>query len=270
MPENIHTTAVVHEGAKLGTNVTIGPFSIVHSTAEIGENTVIGSHCVIAHPAPAGYAGRPLVIGPNSVIRAHTVIYEGSTFGERLEIGHHVLLREGTEAGRNLRAGVFVDVEGRCTIGDYCRLHSAAIVGQASRLGDFVWMYPYTVLPNDPLPPSPLERGCTVGSGAVLCTAAILQPGTVLGEGAYVTAQSFAKGNVPAGAVVTGLNGRIITHVTKLFSREGRFRHPWMRNVGESYPEEAQEALEALRKRIEDSVAAFNPVADGSRPSHRP
>lgn len=262
MPEDVHTTAVVHEGAKLGVNVTIGPHAVVYRTAEIGDNTVIGSHCVIAHPALADYAGRPLVIGANSNIRAHTVIYEGSTFGDRLETGHHVLLREGTKAGRDLRAGVFVDVEGRCTIGDYCRLHSAAIVGQASRLGDFVWMFPYTVLPNDPLPPSPLELGCTVGSGAVMCTAAILQPGTVLGEGAYLTAQSFGKGKVPAGAVVAGHNGRIITHVTKLFSREGQFRHPWMNNVSESYPEEAQAALQALKKRIEDSVTEFNPVMD--------
>ena len=32
------------------------------------------------------------------MIRSHTVIYTGSMFGERLETGHHVVIREKTQA----------------------------------------------------------------------------------------------------------------------------------------------------------------------------
>ena len=43
----IHPTAIVHPGAKLGENVSIGPYSIIGEHVEIGDGTRVGPHVVI-------------------------------------------------------------------------------------------------------------------------------------------------------------------------------------------------------------------------------
>ena len=43
----IHPTALIHENAKLGKNVSIGPYTIIGSNCSIGDGTIIDSHCVI-------------------------------------------------------------------------------------------------------------------------------------------------------------------------------------------------------------------------------
>ena len=43
----IHPTALISPGAKLGSNVSVGPFSIIHDGVTIGNETSIGSHCEI-------------------------------------------------------------------------------------------------------------------------------------------------------------------------------------------------------------------------------
>ena len=47
MSEMIHPTAIVDPGARIGTNVEIGPYSIIGPHVEIGDNTSIGPHVVI-------------------------------------------------------------------------------------------------------------------------------------------------------------------------------------------------------------------------------
>ena len=87
----IHATAIVDPGAKLGKDVTVGPYSI------IGPDVTIGGHCDI---------------GPHVVIRGETVIgdnnrfFQFSSIGEdcqdkkyngestRLEIGNNNIFRE--------------------------------------------------------------------------------------------------------------------------------------------------------------------------------
>ena len=48
----IHATAIVDPGAKIGSNVEIGPYSIIGPNVEIGDNTIIGPHVVIKRPYP--------------------------------------------------------------------------------------------------------------------------------------------------------------------------------------------------------------------------
>ena len=73
----IHPTAIVSPLAQIGVNVRVGPFSIIHDNVVIGADTVIESHCEIGHPSALA-GGRALVIGRGSLIRSHSVFYEGS------------------------------------------------------------------------------------------------------------------------------------------------------------------------------------------------
>src|SRR6266481_4893528 len=43
----IHPTAIVHDGAQLAAEVTVGPYSIVGAGVELGEGTWIGAHVVL-------------------------------------------------------------------------------------------------------------------------------------------------------------------------------------------------------------------------------
>ena len=43
----IHPTAIVHEGAQLGENVHVGPYSVIGENVTIGAGTTIGPHVVI-------------------------------------------------------------------------------------------------------------------------------------------------------------------------------------------------------------------------------
>ena len=50
MPTNgIHETAIIHPSAKLGKNVSVGPFAVIDEETEIGDGCVIGAHVTI-HP----------------------------------------------------------------------------------------------------------------------------------------------------------------------------------------------------------------------------
>ena len=43
----IHETALVHPGAKLGKNVVIGPYAIIGEHVELGDGCVVGPNVVI-------------------------------------------------------------------------------------------------------------------------------------------------------------------------------------------------------------------------------
>ena len=231
--------------AKIGTNVEIGFGVRIYDNVVIGANSTIGDHCVIGCPTKSQkFAGKPVIVGENSIIRSHSVVYEGSVFGKGLETGHHVVLREGTQAGLNLRVGNFSDVEGHCTIGDFCRFHGYAHIGKGSQIGNFVWIFSLVTLTNDPLPPSHLALPVTIEDGAVLAVGATPLPGSHIGKGAFVGAGSQVRGNVPAGAVV--LNGKVVFGVHRLCAMEHGIAHPWMTHFKDAYPEEAWERIEAL------------------------
>jgi UDP-3-O-[3-hydroxymyristoyl] glucosamine N-acyltransferase len=250
-------SALISPLAKIGRNVKIGIGTRVGPNADIGDNCIIGDQCVVAEPAGGPWADKPLVLGAASVVRSHTVLYEGSELGPDLQTGHHVLIREGTKAGANLRVGSFSDIEGDCLIGDCGRFHSYAHVGRGSRLGHFVHLYSLTILLNDPLPPSEVTESATLEDGVVVAVGATVMPGTQLSLGSFVAARSVVSGQVPPGAVVEGPLGRVATHVTFLANFQHGIRHPWPRNFAGRYPDWAQPRLRALEQAILASRADF-------------
>ena len=233
----IHETAIVSGHAKLGMNVVIGPYSIVHPETIIGDSTEIGSNCEIGYPTPSA-DGEPLVLGASSLIRSHSVLYQGSTFGANLVTGHRVTIREKTKAGANLQVGTLGDIQGHCVIGDYVRLHSNVHIGQHSWVGNFVWIFPYVVLTNDPHPPSSVVMGVRVEDFAAIATSSVVLPGVTIGAGALVAAQSSVSRNVEPGKVVGGVPAKVICDASDISLKDGSnmSAYPWRRHFRSGYP----------------------------------
>ena len=50
----IHSTAIIEPGAKLGNNVSVGPYSYIGNDVVIGDNCIIESHVVVKGPSTIG------------------------------------------------------------------------------------------------------------------------------------------------------------------------------------------------------------------------
>lgn len=234
----IHRTALVEDGAELAPDVEIGPFTVVHANVRIGGGTHVGSHCVLGEPTPLG-DGSPLVIDAGSMIRSHSTFYEGSSFGPGLLTGHGVTVREGTRAGAGLRLGTLCDIQGDLIFGEHVRLHSNVHCGKLARVGDYVWLFPYVVLTNDPTPPSDLTTGVEVGDCAVIATMSTVLPGVRVGERALVGAQSLVSRDVPPDTVVAGVPAQPRGPTDRVQLRDGSGpAYPWMRHFHRDYPED--------------------------------
>lgn len=236
----VHPTAFVEEGAVIRDGCQVGPFSIVHANVRLGANSIVGSHSVLGHTDPVAAEQRPLVIGDRAHIRSHTVLYGGSTFGERLTTGHRVTCREGTRAGAGLQLGTLTDCQGDIVIGEHVRTHSNVHLCRGATIGSFVWIFPYVVLTNDPHPPSDgFHEGPTIDDHAVIATMSVILPGVRIGSGALVGAHSLVNRDVPSGAVVAGAPAKVRGQASDVQLRDGSGpAYPWTRHFHRGYPTE--------------------------------
>lgn len=237
----IHPTAIVSAKANIAEDVVIGAYSIVHDNVVLASGTEIQSYCELG--VSNGMSGGDLLnIGKDSLVRSHSVFYEGSVFGDGLITGHRVTVREKTLAGRGLQIGTLSDIQGHCEIGDYVRFHSNVHIGQRSQIGNFVWIFPYVVLTNDPHPPSETLIGAKVRDFAVIATMSVILPGAIVSEGCLIGAHSSLKGETEAGYVYAGAPAKKIFPASQLMLSDGRgAAYPWTRHFKRGYPEEVIE-----------------------------
>lgn len=235
----IHNTAIISEKSIIGKNVKIGAFSIIYDNVEIADDTTIESYCELGVSNAISDNGL-LRIGKGSHIRSHSVFYEASEFGEGLITGHRVTVREKTIAGRNLQIGTLSDIQGHCTIGDYTRFHSNVHIGQHSKIGRFVWIFPYVVLTNDPHPPSNVMQGVTVKDYAAIATMSVILPGTLIEEGVLIGAHSSIKGITEPNMVYAGNPAKKICEASKIKLQDGSGlpAYPWRKHFHRGYPED--------------------------------
>lgn len=237
MTQSIHPTAIIMPKAKIGNGSTIGAFSIIGNSARIGANCQIGSHCEIGVDSGVN-ADAPINIGENSLIRSGSIFYQGSSFGAGLSTGHRVTVREGVKAGLGLQIGTLSDIQGNCVFGDYVRLHSNVHIGQKSKIGNFVWIFPYVVLTNDPTPPSEQLEGCSVDDFAAIATMTTVLPGKKIGRGALIGAMTLVRDDVPNDAVCIGVPGKVVSDTSRItFRKTGKRVYPWRRHFHRGYPE---------------------------------
>ncbi|MFO0974208.1 MAG: N-acetyltransferase [Phycisphaerae bacterium] len=244
---------LVEPGAVLGRNVSIGPFTIVHANVVLADDVTIDSHCVIGQPTPLA-GGRPLEIGPQSHIRSTASSMPARRWARAFGPGTACSSARGRSPA-GLQIGSQSEIQGDCRIGDFVKTHSSVHIAKQSRIGDFVWFYPRVQFTNDPLPPSDVVRGVTVGDLAVIATGALLLPGVTLGAGAVVTAASVVNADVPEVHVARGNPARVVCRIDQLFDPHSGIAYPWPRHFRTGYPAAAMPRLDALLADVEARLA---------------
>jgi len=146
----IHPTAVVSDGARLGDDVEIGPYSLIGPHVSLGRGVKIAAHVVIeghtelgedcsvrsfavlgAPPQHAGHKGEPtrLVIGPRNLIREQVTMHCGTAMG-----------RDVTTVGSDGFFMVGVHIGHDCIVGDHVIMANNATLGGHVVMEDFVIM----------------------------------------------------------------------------------------------------------------------------------
>ena len=146
-------------------------------------------------------------------------------------------IREKAEIGNNVSIGTLSDIQGNCKIGNYVRLHSNVHVGQLSVIDDYVWIFPYVVLTNDPTPPSENFLGVHIHSFAIIATYAVLLPGVEVASDALIAAGAVVTKNVEQYAIVGGNPAKVISDVRKTKNKvTGESVYPWRYHFDRNMP----------------------------------
>jgi len=156
---------------------------------------------------PVGDDSSPPDIGPESIIRSGTIVYDDVTAGRALTTGHHGLIREGTTLGDNVLVGTQAVIDGATTVGDDVSMQTGVYVPRETSIGSNVFLGPNATLLNDPYPvrqavelsgPT-LEDGVSVGANATIL------PDVTIGEGAFVAAGAVVTDDVPPSTLAVGV-----------------------------------------------------------------
>jgi acetyltransferase-like isoleucine patch superfamily enzyme len=227
----------------IGENVKIGDNTTIYDNVVIGSNTTICNDCIVGEPlsgyyTDAGYSNPHTIIGENSLIRSHSIIYAGAQLGKNLVTGHRIMIREETVTGDYCMFGNSVDIQGHCTLGHYNRFHSYISIGKYCEFGDFVFIYPFVVLTNDPTPPSTDLKGAKVGSFTQISTGAVILPKVVIGEHCLIGANSTVGGEYVDDSFIVGNPAKRVGQLSKMpfFNEHGKKHYPWPDNFDYGMP----------------------------------
>ncbi|MEQ8586215.1 MAG: acyl-ACP--UDP-N-acetylglucosamine O-acyltransferase [Thalassobaculaceae bacterium] len=176
----IHPTAVVEPGARLGDGVQIGPYTLVGPDVSLGDGCVLHGHVVVGgrttigprteifpfasiglRPQDLKYRGEPstLEIGADNVIREHVTINPGTDGGGMVtRIGNGCLLMVGVHVGHDCTVGNQVimannaTLAGHVTVMDFAVLGGLSAVHQFARIGRFAMVGGVTGVERDVIP----------------------------------------------------------------------------------------------------------------------
>lgn len=242
---------MIDSSSQLGKNVTVKEGTIIGKNVIIEDDVYIDYGCIIrdnVHIKKGSFIGaksilgeylmdfyndktnkiHPLVIGENALIRTENVIYGDTIIGDNFQTGHKVTIRENAKIGHNVRIGTLSDIQGYCNIGNYVNMHSNVHIGQKSQINDYVWIFPYVVLTNDPNPPSEVMLGVTVDSFAVIATRSVILPGVHIYEDSLVGAGAVVTKDVLKETVVVGNPAKKICSIKDIKDKvSGKPVYPW-------------------------------------------
>jgi len=216
-----HETAVIGDGVTIGDGVEIGAHVVIHDGTVVGDNCVLQDNVVLGKQPRLGSRSTskkvdlpPLVLGSNVAVCTGSIVYAGTTIGDRVIIGDLASVRERCTVGDDTVVGRGTCVENEVAIGARNSIQSNCYITRASVLEDDVFIAPCVSTTNDNFmgrteKRHELLKGATIRRGARVGGGAVLLPGIEIGEEAFIAAGALVTKNVPSGKVVAGLPARV-------------------------------------------------------------
>lgn len=170
----IHSTAVIHPKASLGSRVHVGPYSVIGEGVTIGDDTQIQEHVSIrgntfvgnkvqifpfavigAEPQHLKYKNEQTLteIGDETVLREYVTVHRGTTLGtgktqigkksfvmayahvaHDCEVGSHVIICNGVQLAGHVTVGDYANIGGLTGVVQFCRIGESCYVGGASMI----------------------------------------------------------------------------------------------------------------------------------------
>ena len=186
MSTQIHPTAVIEDGAEIGSNVTIGAYSVVGANVKLGDNNILESHVSISGhttigdgnhffpfaaiggaPQSFAYDGEPteVRIGNNNTFRENVTVNRGTVGDEGItSIENDNFIMAYCHIAHDCRLGsdiIFANnasLAGHCYVGNYVSLAGYTLVHQFCRIGDHCFTGANAVCIQD-VPPFTLAAG---------------------------------------------------------------------------------------------------------------
>ena len=124
----IHPTAIVESGARLGAGVKIGPYCLVGPEVTLGDGCELISHVVVAGHTTIGPRTRIFPFASIGHI-PQDLKYKGES--STLEIGSDCMIREGVTMNPGTEGGGL-----RTVIGDRCAFLANSHVGHDTKVGN--------------------------------------------------------------------------------------------------------------------------------------
>ena len=143
----IHPTAIVEDGARIGADVTVGPFSLIGSKVSLADGVTVEARVIILGRTtigertriwPQAYIGGPpqdlsyrdedtaIEIGADCIIRENATVHCGTVHGRGMTtIGNHCFMMVGSHVAHD------------CVVGDHVILTNNAMLGGHVEVGDF-------------------------------------------------------------------------------------------------------------------------------------
>ncbi|MBL0318327.1 MAG: acyl-ACP--UDP-N-acetylglucosamine O-acyltransferase [Alphaproteobacteria bacterium] len=187
----IHSSAILEPGAKIGSGCYVGPFSYIGPDVSIGDNCRVESHVVIVgnttigkgcHIFPFASLGhRPqdlkfkgeasqLIIGDNNMIREYVTMNPGTEGGGlKTTVGHNCLFMASTHVAHDCVVGDSVIMANNATLAGHVSVGDFAIIGglsgvlQRVRIGSHAMIGGMSAVESDVIP-----YGSTIGDRAFL------------------------------------------------------------------------------------------------------
>ncbi len=203
----IHPTAIVYPGTKLGEDV------------KVLEHAVVGKQPALS---PRSTAKReelpPAEIGDGTIVSTGAVVFAGAKVGARVILGDQSCVRERVSVGDDVVIGRGSLVENDTTIGAMTKIQAEAYITAYSTLEEHVFIAPCVVTTNDNFMGRTerrheLIKGPTIRRGARIGGGAILLPGVEIGEEAYVGAGAVVTKDVEPRMLVVGNPARVMRGV---------------------------------------------------------
>ncbi len=156
----IHPTAIIENGARLGSNVKIGPYCVVGADVSMGDDCELLSHVVVSGRTTMGNHNRifpfsaigqipqdlkyhgeasEVIIGDNNQIRENVTINAGTEGGGMVtRIGNNNMLMAYAHIAHDCMLGNGIVLANCATLAGHVEVDDDAIIGGLSAIQQFV------------------------------------------------------------------------------------------------------------------------------------